>query len=122
MGRIEEKRGAGMAAIAAYRKALLERPRTEEAAAAALALGVLESRAGEFDRADATLREAVSLNGAHARARATAYVALARNAESKGDAKAACGYATVVLSLFDDAKLCAEAEAVLKRHPEVNGP
>jgi len=121
-GEIEEKRDACTAAIEAYRKAMAEKLRTETAAAAALSLGRLETRAGEYDRAEATLREAVGLNAGNPRARASAYLALAHNAEAKGDAKSACGYATVVLSLFDDAALGAEADAVLKRHPEQKNP
>ena len=86
--------------------------------AAALALGRLESRAGEFDAADLTLKRAVALNSADAAARGAAYLALAENAEAKGDAKSAVAYATVVTSLFDDAALVGAAKKILERHPE----
>ncbi|MBR2713712.1 MAG: tetratricopeptide repeat protein [Kiritimatiellae bacterium] len=118
LGDCEAKREAYAAAIESYRKCLAENAKTESAAAAALALGKLESRAGEFDRADATLKTAVSLNTTDARARAEAYLALARNAGAKGDWKSAVAYATVVTSLFDDAEFCAEAKKIVEEHPE----
>ena len=43
---------------------------------------------------------------------------LAKNAEQKGDVQSACAYATVVVSLFDDEALCAEAKRILAAHPE----
>ena len=70
------------------------------------------------DRAEATLTRAVELNAASPRARAEAYVAMARNAEGKGDVATAVKYATVVTSLFSDAELCAEAKKILDAHPE----
>ena len=118
LGDCEAKREAYAAAIESYRKCLKESAKTESAAAASLALGKLESRAGEFDRADATLKTAVSLNTTDARARADAYLALARNAGAKGDWKSAVAYATVVTSLFDDAEFGAEAKKIIEEHPE----
>ena len=112
------KREAYVAAIEAYRKCLAEPAKTESVAAASLALGKLEFRAGEFDRAEATLKAAVALNTADARARAEAYLALAKNAGAKGDWKSAVAYATVVTSLFDDAAFCAEAKKIIDGHPE----
>ena len=118
LGACSEKKSAYTAAIDAYRKCLAEQARTEEASIAALQLGKLESRAGEFDAADATLKRAIALNAANARARAEAYVTLAKNAGAKGDWKSACAYATVVTSLFGDAEFCAEAKKILDAHPE----
>lgn len=120
LGECEERREAYAAAIEAYRKCLAEPVRTEAAASAALRLGRLEHRAGEYDAADATLKKAVALNASDARARAEAYVTLAKNAERKGDARSACAYATVVVSLFDDEALCAEAKSILAAHPEAD--
>ena len=118
LGDCEAKREAYAAAIESYRKCLAEPVKTESAAAASLALGKLEFRAGEFDRAEATLKTAVSLNTASARARAEAYLALARNAGAKNDWKSAVAYATVVTSLFDDEAICAEAKKIVEEHPE----
>jgi len=120
LGASEEEKGAFTAAIEAYRKCLAEPVRTTEAATAALRLGRLELRAGEHDRADSTLRKAVALNAGDAKSRGDAYLALAENAVAKGDIKAACGYATVIVSLFDDAELQAAANRILKAHPEVS--
>ena len=117
-GGCEEKREAFASAIESYRKCLAEPVKTEETAAAAVRLGKLESRAGEFDRAETTLKQAIALNAANVRARGEAYVALARNAEMKGDSKSAVAYATVVTSLFSDADLCAEAKRIIEAHPE----
>ena len=118
MGESQEKKGAYAAAIEAYRKCLAETARTEEAAQAALRLGKLEFRAGEFDKAEATLKRAIELNANDAKARAEAYVTLAQNAGAKNDWKTAVAYATVVTSLFDDAALCAEAKKIIEAHSE----
>ena len=118
LGECEEGRESYAAAVDAYRRCLAEPSRTESAAAAALRLGKLELRAGEFAKADEALKKAISLNASDARARAEAYVALARNAELSGDVQSACAYATVVVSLFDDEALCAEARRILAAHPE----
>ena len=116
-GRCDEARGAYSAAIDAYRQALAEPAQTESAASAALALGRLESRAGEHAAAKATLEKAVTLNAAHPAARGAAYLALAENARAAGDDKAARGYATVVTTLFADPALVAAAEKILKSLP-----
>ena len=118
LGESEEKSQAFAAAIAAYRKCLAEKARTEEVSAAALQLGKLEFRAGEFDAADRTLKRAIELNAGHARARGEAYLTLAKNAEAKGDVSSACAYATVVTSLFDEAEFVTEAKKILAKHPE----
>lgn len=117
-GAVEERRGGYTASMEAFRKALAEPVQTEEAAVAALRLGVLETRAGEFELADVTLKKAVALNSLNAHRRAQAYVALAKNAEAHGDHKTACAYATVVTSLFDDETFVAEAKKILAAHPE----
>ena len=117
-GACEEKRGAFSAAIESYRKCLAEKAKTAECAAAALSLGKLEYRNGEFDRAEATLKNAVALNAADAKARAEAYLTLAENAGGKGDWKTAVSYATVVTSLFDDAASVAAAKKIIEAHPE----
>ena len=113
LGRREESRESYTAAIAAYRRAMAEKTRTEVAARASLALGRLEARAGERAAAEATLKEAVKLNAGSPAARGEAYLALAQNALAAGDAKAARGYATVVVSLFADKALVASAQKIL---------
>ena len=118
-GRCDEARGSYSAAIDAYRKALAEPAQTESAASAALALGRLESRAGEHAAAKATLEKAVTLNAARPADRGAAYLALAENARAAGDDKAARGYATVVTTLFADPALVAAAEKILQALPSV---
>ena len=118
LGECEESRGAFSAAIEAYRKSLAEPVKTEEAAVAALRLGKLEFRAGAFDEADRSLKMAIALNSADAKARAEAYLTLAKNAQAKGDGRSARAYATVVTSLFSDPALLAEAQKILSRHAE----
>ena len=114
LGECEEAREAYAQAAEAYRKAFKEDAHTESLAAAALRLGRLELRAGDFEKADNSLKKAIALNSGNARARAEAYVALARSAEGRGDAKSAVAYATVVTSLFDDEELCAEARKIIE--------
>ena len=116
LGAYEEKRGSFAAAIDAYRKCLAEKAKTEDCALAALNLGKLEFRAGEYDRADATLKQSVTLNAANVQARAEAYAMLAKNAGAKGDWKSAVAYATVVLSLFDQSEFRAEAQKIVDEH------
>jgi len=118
LGDTEDKAGATRDAIEAYRKCLAEKANVADAAVAALRLGELESRSGEFDRAEETLKKAISMNVTDTASRGAAYLALATNSEAKKDYRTACAYATVVTSLFDDEKLCAAAKAILKRHPE----
>lgn len=119
MGSAEERAENFTGAVEAYRKAMAEDACVADLAPAALALGKLESRLGEFDRADATLRRAVELNSASPRARAEAYVALAKNASANGDDETARKYATVVVALFADGDLCAEANRILDAGKEV---
>ncbi len=91
-------------AIAAYRRALAAKADTEEGAAAALSLGCLELRKGEYDAAERTLADAVARNGGpdRIRARGRAYRALADACRAKGEALKAKGYETVLRELFDD--------------------
>ena len=112
-GAAEEKLENFAAAIAAYREALQLKCRTEAAPAAALQLGLLETKAGNFVKADTTLREAVSLAAEDPAKRAKAYLGLARNCAANGDKKGAEDYATVVKTLFDDDQCVAEAEEIL---------
>ena len=118
MGTVEEKAENFTKAVESYRKAMAEDVCIADLPPAALALGKLESRAGEHDKADATLRRAVELNADSPRARAEAYVMLAKNAAAKGDVETARKYATVVTALFSDEELCAEAKKILDEHPE----
>ena len=118
MGAAEEAGGEFVAAIGSYRQCLAEGVRTEEARPVALRLGVLQSKAGEYEEAEKSLKEAVELNAADTARRAEAYLWLARNCEAKGDAYGACAYATVVATLFDDRNLAAEAKKIIDAHPE----
>ena len=118
LGACEERREAYSAAVESYRKCLSEKAQTEACAEASLQLGKLEFRAGEFARAEETLKKAVALNSANSRARAEAYVTLAKSAGARGDWPTAVAYATVVTSLFDDAELVAEAKRIVEAHPE----
>ena len=91
-------------AIAAYRRAMSVRAETDEGAAAALALGLLEFRKGEFDAAEKTLADAIARNaGAQGmKARAKAYRVLADVCRAKGDSLKAKGYETVLKELFGE--------------------
>lgn len=115
LGAAEEQVGSYTAAIDAYRKCIAVPVKTTEIAEASFRLGSLEYRAGEHDNADATLKQAVALNGDNPRLRAEAYLLLAKNAVAKGDGETAKAYATVVTSLFDDAAIIAEARKILAK-------
>ncbi len=119
LGLCEERDGAYTAAIETYRNRPPENADTEDLAAAALRLGKLEFRAGEFERAETTLKRAVSLNSANADARADAYVMMARSAGARKDWQTARAYATVVLSLFEGRPACAELGKFIGEHPEM---
>lgn len=119
LGEAEEAAGAYSAAIAAYRKAMAEKANVADVARAALNLGILESRAGERDKAEVTLKKAVTLNAGDAARRGEAYVRLAENALAKGDAGSAAAYATVVTALYADTNLVQRAERVIKAGAEV---
>ncbi len=106
------------AAIDAYRKAMAEKAETEDLAAASVELGALESRAGEYEKAEETLKRAVGLNRADPSRRALAYLWLAKNAMAKKDFASARAYATVVESLFGGEKESSEAREILAKIPE----
>ena len=120
-GRILEASAAEAAkrysrAIVAYREAFKEDVRTEDAPEAILQLGILEAelQEGNLVKSDAALREAVALNANNNYRRAKAYIQLAKNAIQQGDVESAEGYATVVVTLFDDNKeLLDEANRIL---------
>lgn len=114
-GAAREAAGRFTEAAASYRAAMAEPVRTEDACEVALALGVLEAKAGLWDEADVVLREAVKLNSNDNARRATAYLWLAKNSFMRGDRKNAAAYATVVSALFDDAKLAAEAQSIIDK-------
>ena len=118
MGAAEEADGEYEAAIGSYRQAMAENVRTAESRQVALNLGILLSRSGSYNEADAMLKEAVKLNASNPGARAQAYLWLAKNCEADGDVSGACAYATVISSLFDDPAVTAAAEEILKVHPE----
>lgn len=117
-GAAEEAGSEFAAAIGSYRACLAEKVRTEETRAVSLSLGILESKAGETEAADKTLKESLRLNANDAHRRAQGYLWLARNSAAAGDVRGACAYATVVVTLFDDAALMAEAKKILDAHPE----
>lgn len=91
-------------AIAAYRKALAVNADTSEGAAAALALGHLEFRKGEFAAAEKTLADAIARNSGPEglKARARAYRILADVSRAQGDSLKAKGYETVLKELFGE--------------------
>lgn len=117
-GEAEEAGAEFTAALESYRKSLAENVRTEAAASVALALGVLESKAGNHAAADTALREAVRLNASDVNRRATAYLWLAKNCEASTDYRGAFKYATVVETLFDDPALLAEAKRIIDANRE----
>lgn len=112
-GAAEEAAGRFSKAIAAYRAALAQPVRTDDAADVSLALGILESKAGDFDKADSTLREAVTLNAEDAAKREKAYLWLAKTALARGESQQAQGYATLVVTLFDKDEIVDEAQKIL---------
>lgn len=114
-GQAEERAGHYTAAIEAYRQAFTgNHVRTSDAPEAMLALGILEAKHADHERAAATLKEAVSLNAKDNARRALSYLWLAKNAAAGGDADSAKGYATVVVTLFEDSDVVAEAQKILE--------
>ena len=112
----EERAGHYTAAIDAYSQAFTgNHVRTSDAPEAMLALGILESKHGDNARAEATLREAVSLNASDNARRARAYLWLAKNAVARGDMESAKGYATVVVTLFEDDEVVSEAQKIIDK-------
>ena len=119
LGRELSRGGSYASAIDAYRKAVAEKTEVEDLAAAAVDLGILESRSGEWQAAENTLKRAVGLNRRNASLRAEAYLWLAKNSIAKNDINSARGYATVVDSLFGGEKQAKEAREILAKYPEV---
>ena len=91
-------------ALAAYRRAFAVTAETEEGAAAAVALGQLEYRKGDYGAAEKTLEDAIARNAGPTglKARAKAYRILADVCRAKGEALKAKGYETVLKELFND--------------------
>ena len=118
LGAAEEAAGEFEAAIGSYRQAMAEDVRTDESRLASLRLGVLLSKAGEHSEAEKSLKEAVALNAGDSRRRAEAYLWLAKNCEAASDFRGACGYATVLVSLFEGDEAAEEAKKMLAAHPE----
>ena len=118
LGKVEQEAGALAGAMEAYRKCLGEKCVTEDVADVALELGALEARAGEWAKAEETLKKAVELNGKSAAARGKAYYNLAVVCKGKGDVEHARKYATVVVELFEGTKEAADAAELLKTLPE----
>ena len=115
-GAAEEAAGEYSAAIGSYRQAMAETIRTEEMKSVSLKLGILLYRSGDCAEAERSLKEAVKLNASDASMRAKAYLYLARTREADGDVRGACDYATVVVTLFDDPEILAEAKKILSQH------
>ena len=115
----EEAAGEYSAALESYRLGFAEKVRTQDCLSAALAYGTLLSRDGRHTQADEILKEAVKLNSANPVLRARAYLALSRNCQAMTDYRGAVAYATVVLTLFDDSELSAQAKKIIAEHPEV---
>ena len=115
-GAAEEAEGSFAAAVESYRRAMkeMDKATTEDLPAAALSLGILETRAGECEKADATLRETVRLTAGDNARRVRAYLALARNCAAWGRPDEARKYATIVTTLFDDAASVAEAKRLVE--------
>ena len=117
LGDVEAGAGSFQAAIAAYRGALAEKCTTSSAASAARRLGALETAAGEWERAEATLKRAVELNPGDVAARAESYFHLAEAAAATGRPDDARAYATVVTTLFENTEYSAPAAKLLKGLP-----
>lgn len=112
-----EAAGEYSLALDNYRSAMDIGVRSEEMRSVSLALGILESKAGNHSDADKHLKEAVALNQDNSAARSQAYLWLARNCESMTDYHGAVGYATVIVSLFDDSSIVSEAQKIIDSHP-----
>lgn len=84
----------------------------------ALERGKREFAAGEYEKADRTLKSAVALNEDNEAARAESFLLLAKTSGAMGDWSTAVTYATIMTSLFHDEKIRAEAEKIIADHPE----
>ncbi|MBO5642979.1 MAG: tetratricopeptide repeat protein [Kiritimatiellae bacterium] len=114
----EEAEGHFAAAIASYRDGFNLSTRTERAGNAAVRLGALETKAGNFDEAEKILREAVELNSKDSSLRCNAYMELATLSLGRKDVRAARAYATIIITLFDDPVYGPAAQKLLNENPE----
>jgi len=99
---------------AALEKCAAENCETEALGKVAVKLGWLRSKYGDHAGAEAILKRAVALNAKDNGTRAEAYLALATNALAKGDKESAKGYATVVVTLFENTPQAKGAAGLLK--------
>lgn len=111
LGRVHRTKGERDPAIHAFREALKTGASTEYEPEASLRLGELLSEAGQFEEAATYLdRAARHASGASQVAlRAHAYLALARNAERRGQDEEALRFYISVGILFEDDQLVPEA-------------
>ena len=114
LGDVETAETNLTAAAYAYRKCFEEPCTTEALAPVTVKLGLYLVREGDAADAERVLKRAVELNAKDAEARASAYLGLARAALLKDDAEGAKGYATVIVTLFENTKAAAEARELLK--------
>ena len=102
------------AAAYAYQRCLEEPCTTEVVAHVALVYGTYLVREGNAVEAEKILKRAAELNRDDNEARARAYLGLARAAQLRHDDESARGYATVIVSLFENTKAAEEAKEILK--------
>lgn len=110
----EESLGNMTAATAALEKCVNEKCETEVLAKVSVTLGKIRARKGDHAGAETLLKRAVTLNAKDNSARAEAYLALAQNAQAAGDVETAKGYATVVVTLFENSPYAKPAAELLK--------
>lgn len=114
LGDVETAEGNLTAAAYAYQKCLDEPCATEVVTRVSLVYGLHLVREGNAVDGEKVLKRAVELNAKDAEARAAAYVGLAHAAQLREDDETAKGYATVVVTLFENTKAAAEAKEILK--------
>ena len=114
LGDVETAEGNLTAAAYAYQKCLDEPCQTEAVTRVSLVYGLHLVREGNAADGEKVLKRAVELNAKDSEARAAAYVGLARAALLRDDEETAKGYATVVVTLFENTKAAAEAKEILK--------
>ncbi len=114
LGDVETAETNLTAAAYAYRKCFEEPCTTEALAPVTVKLGLYLVSEGDAADAERVLKRAAELNAKDAEARASAYLGLARAALLKDDAEGAKGYATVIVTLFENTKAAAEARELLK--------
>ena len=114
LGDVETSETNLTAAAYAYQKCFDEPCATEALATVSVRLGLHLVREGNAADAERVLKRAVELNAKDPEARASAYLGLARAAQLRNDDESAKGYATVILTLFENTKAAAEAKEMLK--------